>query len=233
MGPATKAVVQRLLGKGVLERTGRGIYLIRPFRSLSRPRSVSSAVIAATLLSSEPYYLGGLWAFSFHQLTQQTYGSLFDAYVTRKRRPRAAGNAKLIFHALTAEALAYGIESTTIEGTAVRVSDAERTVLDALDYSDAVGGVRAGLNLVAPVLERVDPKRLIAHAVRGSRASTCQRLGVLLEREGFSSRRLAPLRARVAETKSLLSLIPDLSRVGPVNSRWRVVENDGRKGDRA
>ena len=38
---------------------------------------------------------------------------------------------------------------------------------------------------------------------------------------------LAPLKPRVQETTTLLSMLPDQPRSGPVNVRWRVVENDG------
>jgi len=31
---------------------------------------------------------------------------------------------------------------------------------------------------------------------------------------------------RIRETASLLSMLPDAPRTGPVNPRWRVVEND-------
>ena len=38
---------------------------------------------------------------------------------------------------------------------------------------------------------------------------------------------LAPLRHRVSETTTVLSLVPDESRSGHINSTWRVIENDG------
>jgi predicted transcriptional regulator of viral defense system len=226
LGPATRATVASLVEKRLLERIAPGLYLIHRFRTLARPGSVSSPVIAAVLLAAEPYYLGGWWALSFHHLTQQLYGSIVDAYVTRERRPRQLHSARLVFHVLSPAAFDYGIEMTTIEEARVQVSDAERTLLDALDYPKTFGSLRAALQLVEPALERVDRRRLIAHAARGSHPSTCQRLGVLLERMGASPRQLAPLARRVRETHSLLSMLPDASRTGPVNPRWRVVEND-------
>lgn len=226
LGPEARATVTGLVRKGLLERIAPGLYLVHPFRSLARTRAVSSAVVAAALLADTPYYFGGWWAFSLHRLTQQMYGSLLDAYVTRERRPRRLGSARLVFHVLPLTAFDYGIETIAVEGTDVRVSDAERTVLDALDYPKTFGDVRAALQLVGPALERVDRGRLVAHAARGSRPSTCQRLGVLLERRGATLRSLAPLARRTRETASLLSMLPDAPRTGPVNTRWRVVEND-------
>lgn len=226
LGADSRKLITGLVQKGLLERIAPGLYVVHPFRSLGRPRVVSPQVVAAALLADEPYYLGGWWAFSLHRLTQQVYGSILDAYVTRERRPRRLRTAKLVFHVLPNGAFEYGIETAMIEGTSVCVSDAERTVLDALDYPKTFGGIRAALQLVEPALDRVAHKRLVAHAARAAHPSTCQRLGLLLERRGATARSLAPLARRIHETSSLLSMLPDVPRTGPVNPRWRVVEND-------
>jgi len=130
------------------------------------------------------------------------------------------------FHVLPTEAFAYGTRTIAIEGVNVNIGDPERTLLDALDYPDLIGGVRQALELVKPALKRVDRDRLIQHAVRGSRASTCQRLGVLLERLATPDRTLVPLLHRTEETSSVLSMVPDRRRTRRVNKKWRVVEND-------
>jgi predicted transcriptional regulator of viral defense system len=232
LGPDCRSVVRGLLRKGLLERIAPGLYLIHPFRSLSRRRSVSAAVVAAALFADGPYYLGGWWAFTLHRLTQQVYGSLLDAYVTRERRPRRLRSGRLVFHVLPSTAFDYGIEIVRIEETDVRASDVERTILDALDYPKTFGDLRTALQLVEPALRRVDHRRLVAYAARGSPPSTCQRLGVLLERCGATPRLLAPLRRRVRETASLLSMLPDAPRTGKVNMKWRVVENESGSSDR-
>src|SRR5262249_43390382 len=95
-----------------------------------------------------------------------------------------------------------------------------------LDFPRVVGGIREALHLVGPALARLDLTRLVTYAARGSRASTCQRLGVLLERQGVSERLLTPLKERANETDALLSMIRDEPRVGGVNKPWRVVETD-------
>lgn len=156
------------------------------------------------------------------------YGAILDAYVTREHRPRRLRTARLVFHVLPTAAFEYGIETITVEGTDVHVSDAERTILDALDYPKTFGDVRAALQFVGAALDRVDRRRLVIYTARGSHPSTCQRLGVLLERRGASARSLAPLARRIRETACPLSMLPDAPRTGPVNPRWRVVENDDR-----
>ncbi|MFN0060921.1 MAG: type IV toxin-antitoxin system AbiEi family antitoxin [Myxococcaceae bacterium] len=131
-----------------------------------------------------PIYLGGVGGLTLHGLTTQIHGAILDVYVARALKPRELGNARVRFHALRPAAFTYGLTETTIEGRSTRVSDPERTLLDALDYPQALGGMRPALALVSEAQERVDHRKLIAHAVRGSRSSTCQRLGLLLARAG-------------------------------------------------
>jgi predicted transcriptional regulator of viral defense system len=177
------------------------------------------------LLHAELYYVGGLWAFTYHRLTTQHYVSVLDAFVGRRHLPRELFGARIVFHLLADKLLKYGIIRTTIEGVDVAVSDLERTLLDALDHPRTVGGLRRGLELFTAGIERADATKLVKYAARGSRDGTCRRLGVLLERAQVSQRGLAPLRRRLAGSRSLLSLAPGPRR-GPVNSRWSVVEND-------
>jgi predicted transcriptional regulator of viral defense system len=227
--PAAYEVVRSLTRKGVLQRVGRGRYLVRPFRSIGRAWTVSAPVAATLLLEGEPHYLGGRWAWWFHRLTQQVHGSRVDAFVTRWRPERKLANARVLFHRTQRPKLGVGVEIATIEGVPVRVSDMERTLLDVLDHPGLLGTLSDALERFEEVLARADIKRLVSHAGLVSRPSTCQRLGILLERRGASRARLAPLAHRIEETRSVLSLWPDRRREGPVHPRWRVVENDHAK----
>jgi len=223
---SAKRVASSLCRKGALDRVSRGIYLVRPFRSLARPNSASSVVAAAALLQSEPYYLGGLWAFTHHGLTEQQHASTIDAFVARRRSPAFRGPARLALHVVRPELLSYGIATMEVERMPVNLSDVERTLLDALDHPRLVGGMRRALELFSTGVARADLNTLIAHAVRGSRHSTCQRVGVLLERRGVRHGRLTRLERKVHERKTLLSMIPRARRSGRISKRWNVVEND-------
>jgi predicted transcriptional regulator of viral defense system len=186
--------------------------------------------LVAHLLAGTPYYLGGLWGLTHHRLTMQQYVAVLDVFVKSRRRSRTLGHARAVFHVLRPKSFEYGITAVALEGVAVNVSDAERTVLDLLDYPEVAGGLLPALDLVRDSLPRVDLKKLVEYAVRGSRLSTCQRLGVLLERAGTPSRALSPLRRRLRTSSSRLSMVPGQPRRGPLNVRWNVVEND-RAGD--
>jgi predicted transcriptional regulator of viral defense system len=110
----------------------------------------------------------------------------------------------------------------------VRTSDAERTLLDLLDYPEIAGGMLAAIEFVRAALPRVDSRKLVEYSIRGSRLSTGQRLGVLLERTGSSERTLRALQRHLRRTASRLSMVPGSPRRGHLNRRWNVVENDVR-----
>ncbi|HEY2516588.1 MAG TPA: type IV toxin-antitoxin system AbiEi family antitoxin [Polyangiaceae bacterium] len=215
-----------LVRKGALRRVGRGIFLVVPLRAQSKPSTSSAAVEVAALLQDEPYYLGGLWALTYWRLTPQQYTAQMDAFVVRSHVPRTLANARVRFHRVLASRIAKVPERASIEGASVHVSTREGTLLDLLDYPDLAGAMRAALGFVELALDEVDVGKLVRLAATVSRPSTCQRLGVLLERRGVASSRLASLRRRASGTRSLTSMVPGAPRRGTVNSGWRVVEND-------
>lgn len=226
VGPTAKEVARHLLRKGVFQTVRRGTYLIRPLRTLLRPSTVSTAAAVATLLSGEAYYLGGLWAFSHHRLTEQRYSNVVDAFVGHRLAPRQLGPGRVRFHARAPGLLTYGIEKMEVENRQVLVSDLERTLLDSFDYPRLFLGVDSSIETLDGHWKRFDALRLISHAAEGSKTSTCQRLGVLLARRGVQERALRPLKKKVRGTRSLLSMNPSAPRTGHVNSHWSVVEND-------
>jgi len=223
--PAARAVASALVRKGVLQRVGRGLYLVRPFRSLLRPTRPSSPFVLGVLLHSEPYYLGGRWALAHHGLTGQQVPSRLDAFVTRRRPSRAVAGARVRFHVLPRRFIEHGVTSVDIEGIPIQVSDLERTLLDMLDHPRMVGGVRRAVELFLDGLPRARLDALVHLAIEVSRSCTCQRLGSILDRRMAPERLLRKLDARVKGTRSMISMVPGPRR-GRFNRRWNVVEND-------
>ena len=226
LGPgAARRVASSLVRKHVLARVGRGTYWVRPFRSILRETAPSPVTVAAALLSDERYYLGGRWALTFHRLSRQQYISVIDAFVTRRHAPINLPASKLAFHVIPSAGMSYGLDQIAFDGIQVVMSDVERTLLDLLDYRSILGIERA-LSQFVLGLGRANSAQLIRYAAKGSRVSTCQRLGVLLERARLPDRQLAPLRRKVRASNSLLSMLPAKGRCGHVNTRWKIVEND-------
>src|SRR5688572_27510705 len=69
LGEKAAVVARRLASKGVLKRIARGVYVVQPMRAFTHGGAPSAPVLVAHLMGSRPYYLGGLWALTFHRLT--------------------------------------------------------------------------------------------------------------------------------------------------------------------
>lgn len=226
LGDAAPRVASSMARKGLLDRVGRGVYLVRPLRAVADPWTHSALAGVAHLLAGEPYYVGGPAALTLHRLTSQLFTSRLDVYVRRQRRPRTIGNARVTFHITADWAFTFGLTTVQIEGVDVHVTDPERTLLDILERTERLVGLRLADRAVREALPRVNLERLVAYALRWPTASTRQRLGLLLERRGVSPELLAPLAAAAAVSRSLPSIRPGRPRVGGVHPVWRIVEND-------
>ena len=225
--PVARVVASTLVRKGVLDRIRPGLFAIRPFRAVARPWALPSLVAVEILLAGEPHYVGGLAAFTLHRLTQQQYASLVDVFITSFRRPRRLGAAEIRFHRRKPSMFESGLTQIEISGTQVVVSDPERTVLDALEEPHVVGGMREAIRVFVEAFPRLDHARLVAYALDIGGDSTCQRLGLLLERSGIEGPFMDDLRERAARSKGVHKLIPGQGRTAMPNPVWRVVENDG------
>ena len=226
VGPSAYSTATRLVKKGVLEPLGAGAYLVRPLRFVGRPWTQSALVTVETLLSDTPHYVGGLSAVTVHRLSEQLYVSTVDVFVPGSLRPRSLGNAQVRFHKVPLKALQFGLTSVKLEGVSVTVSDPERTLLDALDYPALFGGLQQAVTLVRNSLPKVDSSKLVRYALELSSSSTCQRLGLLLERSEAAEHLWRPLMKKIQASASLPSLLTNRARTGGVNARWRIVEND-------
>lgn len=229
VGPFAASIAKRLVEKKVLERIGRGLYLVRPFRASGQAWSFSSLPALEHLLAGTPHYVGGLSAFTLHRLTAQQHTSVVDVFVQSFRRSRRLGNARVVFHRRPAMVFKRGIIRLDLDGVAVQVADPERAAIDALDQFRVVGGMASALSLVRDAIPKLNTRKLVADALSIARTSTCQRLGLLLERAGKPGRVLSPLRERAEESRYTPLLIPGRSREGRLHPVWRVIENDGPK----
>lgn len=223
---AAYAVAATLVRKGVLDRIRPGLYAVRPFRAMARPWNPSALVAVELLLAGEPHYVGGLAAFTLNRLTLQQHTSVVDAFTTSFRRPRRLGGADIIFHRRKPTVFGVGLTHLDVGGVEVAVSDPEHTMLDALEEFRVVGGMSEAIHLFREALPRIDRARLANYALEIARDSTCQRLGLLLDRAGADGPFMDALRRRAAESTGQHLLIPGMRRVGPISGTWRVVEND-------
>lgn len=128
-----RAYLRRLVTRGLLIRTGRGIYT-HPEADLTEhhtlaevARQVPSAIIC--LLS----------ALRFHRITTQNPHEVWVALPRNAWRPARVGSIALRVHTLVPDLYGADQEEHVIEGVTIRVYSAPRTVVDCFRYRNEVG----------------------------------------------------------------------------------------------
>jgi predicted transcriptional regulator of viral defense system len=199
---------------------------VRPFRAIARPWIQPALVALELLLTDKPHYVGGLAAFTLNHLTTQQYTSVVDVFVPSYLPARRLGNARVVFHRRRSNVFSTGITKLEVDGVAVMISDRERTTVDALEEFRVVGGMDEAIHLFAEALPKIDPRAVVDQALAIARDSTCQRLGLLLERAKVCGPFMTELAARASQSSGIHLLVPGRPRRGPLHPMWHVIEND-------
>jgi predicted transcriptional regulator of viral defense system len=131
-GRIPRSYLQRLVERGVVERTGRGLYRlaggeVAEHHSLAEAcKRVPHGVVC--LLS----------ALRFHDLTTQAPFEVWMAIDVAARSP-AAGYPPLRIVRMSGEARTTGVEEHPVEGVAVKVFSAAKSVADCFKYRNKIG----------------------------------------------------------------------------------------------
>jgi predicted transcriptional regulator of viral defense system len=120
----------------------------------------------------------------------------------------------------------FGLELSGEPGLRIRVTDRERTVVDAFDRSDLCGGLKAVADAVRRAWPELDLARLTQHLERFAGGTVPRRLGYVVERLGL----LPPADTVLLRWRELLgSGYSLLERGGPAEGpfvrRWRLRVN--------
>jgi predicted transcriptional regulator of viral defense system len=124
--------LSRLVSRGILLRTARGIYRLAD-------QSVSSSVSLADLALRVPHGVVCLLsALRFHEIGTQ---SPFETWlaIDRKARKPNLDYPPLRVVRFSNEALTHGVETHRLDGVDVKVTSVERTIADCFKYRNKIG----------------------------------------------------------------------------------------------
>lgn len=127
-----RQVLTRLVAAGHLERVSRGIYRLAD-RSITEHHGL--AVVAAAVPHGTITLLSAL---QFHQIGTQLPSQVWIALDRRARRP-ALKYPPLRVVRYSGAALTQGIETHRVEGQAVRIYSAAKTIADCFKYRNKIG----------------------------------------------------------------------------------------------
>ncbi|MGH9389474.1 MAG: type IV toxin-antitoxin system AbiEi family antitoxin domain-containing protein, partial [Vicinamibacteria bacterium] len=210
-----------------VERLRRGLYLVIPLEAGPERRwSAEAFVIASALV---PHGAVAYWSAIRHwNWTEQTPRAVF---VQTSRR--VAWQAKTVLGVLyrctvVGPSRFFGVRTEYLGGRPFRVTDPEKTVLDALDHVELSGGFTVVQPAVRSASRDVNWKKMDDYIARFPNRAALKRLGFIIEsgRMELPDReaRLENWRARISSGWAALD--PGGNRqAGRINRRWRIRVN--------
>jgi predicted transcriptional regulator of viral defense system len=218
---ATVMLLGRMVRKGWLVRLKRDKYLIVPLEGVLEGIPMTDRnVIAREIMGSTPYYLSHYTAMELREMTTQPVNAVFVT-VRKQRNDRSIAGTEYRF-VYAGEHSFWGWEETwATPYEKVRVSDLEKTILDAAARPDLCGGIAElgrGLWLRR---DDLDEGRLVEYARRLDHMAAARRVGFLLKTHELG---------RPATISTLRNfgragydpLDPTLPADGPHDSQWRL-----------
>ena len=213
-----RPVLVELVKRGWLKRLNRGLYLIVPVEAgKDRLFTESSFVIAKYLM---PDGVISHWsAFNYHGFTDQLP---LDVYMsgTRRMHNREVMDLRYTFVFMGKESF-FGHEDIWVESEKVRITDAERTLIDALWMPKHCGGMALILEaLNVDSASKLDYKKLGDYLNKLGRTVLFKRLGFLADFMGWKIPQAEAWLGAVDKNYNLLD--PDGPKKGRVDSKWRL-----------
>ena len=131
-GGISRATLQRLVESGALRKVARGLYAIASYKPSERHQ------LAEVALRSPRGVLCLLTALRFHDLTTQSPRGVWMALPNKAHKPHSL-HVKLNVVWLSGAALTHGIETHNIDGVAVRIYSAAKTIADCFKFRNKIG----------------------------------------------------------------------------------------------
>lgn len=128
----SRMALARCVDDGILVRVGRGLYAPADHA----PSELHSLVHVAKRVPNAVFCL--LTALRFHELTTQSPHEVWIALPESARKPRL-DYPKLRVARFSGASLAAGVERHRVEGVAIRVYSAAKTVADCFKYRNKIG----------------------------------------------------------------------------------------------
>lgn len=212
--------------KGAARQIGKGKYAILPPETLTGSRQAvqDSFVVAAQLaaLWKQEYAVAYASAAYLHGLLDQI-PQVAQVAVTSRRQPVKLSETQLIRFVTVLPSRFFGITQLRYGGTALNLTDLEKTVVDCLDRLDLAGGLDQAAQVLKASAEKVEPRKLLTYARRLKNNTLLQRLGYILDKTRLLpavGNALLPLKHPVP---SLLD--PRAPRRGRLHPKWQLIEN--------
>ena len=219
-------IVYQLKKKGIFSTIKRGVYVFSPLEYGEEGACINEMLIPPQFFPQKNYYIGYSTMYNYYSLTEQLFQAMYILNTSLQRRQKKI--CGVIFNFLRVpESRMYGLEKINVNKQEVMISSLERTLVDLVYFNKPVGGIESALEILKRELkkDRCDIKKFIRFAAQFPSIKTRKRIGILLEKMGYSERSLAPLIKSIRNT-AISSFTGSFK--GKLNKKWRAIINDPR-----
>ena len=220
-----RKALSRLESKGWLMRLERGLYLIVPLEAGPEGMWAENPLAIAHHLT--PVGAVGYLPAMYHWgMTKQAPAEMLVQTLRRRFRPRVTILGVQYQFILLVDRKLFGVTTQTIDGLTFRITDREKTLVDACDRPDLCGGAQG---LVDALLssEELDWEKVDTYLDRMRSGAIYKRLGYLVDSLDLPipdlQWRLDQWRRSLSEGVALLE--PGRKPDGPIHTAWRVRVN--------
>lgn len=165
-----KYQIKSMLQKGRLIYFKRGNYLVIPISSVNKTPSTNELELNEYIMGDEKYYIGLYNAFNLHGFTEQIPNKLF-VFNTKYSADKRILQYNFKLFKIKKDKM-FGIIKNQYP-----YSDKERTIIDALDYPEYLGGLNEVISRIGGV--KYNKKNLVDYAVKYKSIKVLKLVGAL------------------------------------------------------
>jgi predicted transcriptional regulator of viral defense system len=221
---ATADLLSELVKKEIILRLKPGLFLIVPLEA-DKNYLENRYIVAKELIYPHKYYISHYSAMAIHGMTTQPVFKVFIAS-SKRRKNRIISGQEFIF-LYTQPYNFFGIEDKWItKQDKVKVSDLEKTIVDALARPQLCGGVSEIAKGIWLKKQNINYHRLLNYCHKTRVKAVAKRLGFILETLNLIDNDwLTKLRDYIEDSKAYILLEPGLKRQSRYLERWRLLIN--------
>ncbi|MFH1209995.1 MAG: hypothetical protein V1663_04365 [archaeon] len=165
-------LIKSMLQRGRLVSFKRENYIIIPINSVNKAVALSEFELNEYILGTEGYYIGLYNAFNLHGFTEQIPNKLF-VFNTKYSADKQIIHYNFKFFKVKKDKM-FGIIKNKYP-----YSDKERTIIDALEYPEYLGGLSEVIDRIKEV--KFDKGKLINYAIRYNSIKIMKLVGMLTD----------------------------------------------------
>jgi len=200
-------LIKSMLQKKRLVSFKRGHYIVVPMSSVNKTTEITEFELNEYFLESEDYYIGLYNAFNLHGFTEQVPNKIF-VFNTRYSFDKKILHYKFKYLKIKKDKL-FGI----LKKYKYHYSDKERTIIDALDYAEYLGGLGKVIDTLKE--SKYNKKKLVDYSVKYNSIKIMKLIGRLTNSNKLFS---------LLKKKNALSYYTTIKKSGAkiIDKKWKI-----------